>query len=257
MATRVAPELERLPWLTDDRPQPRRRRTRGLFFLLSAVTIVGIATLSFWLGMNQGRLPKILRPMPEASVTVPVPAPVDPLVRQPEIAPTPQVQPVTEPQVAMPRMDEVRPVLEDAPPVRRMARKRAAASHKRDLAVTTSKAKSEPDKNKLQFTNPWESDGASGRMVRIGTYSSLDQGKQAWSRLARAFPGMKKLPAVVTDLPSLRNGKVYYRLQIGTTSQAHSEVLCQRMRAIGQSCVVVDVAGARKDSGDERQPVGL
>ena len=68
---------------------------------------------------------------------------------------------------------------------------------------------------------------------------------------------MKTLPAVVTDIPSLRNGRVYYRLQIGTTSQAHSEVLCQRMKAIGQSCVVVDLVGARKGSGDERQPVGV
>jgi hypothetical protein len=40
---------------------------------------------------------------------------------------------------------------------------------------------------------------------------------------------------------SLRNGRTYYRLQMGTTSQAHSEVLCQRMRMIGQSCVVIEV----------------
>ena len=94
-------------------------------------------------------------------------------------------------------------------------------------------------------------------MVRVGTYASLQQGKQAWSRLARLYPGMRRLPAVVTDIASLRNGRTYYRLQIGTTSQAHSEVLCQRMKAIGQSCVVVDVAGARKGGLDERQPVGL
>ena len=35
------------------------------------------------------------------------------------------------------------------------------------------------------------------------------------------------------------HGRTYYRLQMGTTSQAHSEVLCQRMRVIGQSCIVV------------------
>jgi hypothetical protein len=94
-------------------------------------------------------------------------------------------------------------------------------------------------------------------MVRVGTYASLEQGKRAWSRLARVYPGIKKMPAVVTDIPSLRDGKTYYRLQIGTTSQAHSEVLCQRMRTIGQSCVVVDVEGARKGSLDDGQPTGL
>jgi hypothetical protein len=28
---------------------------------------------------------------------------------------------------------------------------------------------------------------------------------------------------------------------MGTTSQAHSTVLCQRMRIIGQSCVVIEI----------------
>jgi hypothetical protein len=50
---------------------------------------------------------------------------------------------------------------------------------------------------------------------------------------------MKRLKAVVAPVPSLRTGQTFYRLQFGTTSQAHSEILCQRMRIIGQSCVVV------------------
>jgi hypothetical protein len=32
---------------------------------------------------------------------------------------------------------------------------------------------------------------------------------------------------------------VFYRFRIGTTSQAHSEVLCQRMEKIHLSCAVV------------------
>jgi len=31
---------------------------------------------------------------------------------------------------------------------------------------------------------------------------------------------------------------------MGTTSQAHSTVLCQRMRMIAQSCVVIGLGGA-------------
>jgi hypothetical protein len=34
---------------------------------------------------------------------------------------------------------------------------------------------------------------------------------------------------------------------MGTTSQAHSEVLCQRMRIIGQSCVVIEVNNRGQD----------
>ena len=45
--------------------------------------------------------------------------------------------------------------------------------------------------------------------------------------------------ALVVAVRSLRTGRVYYRLQMGTTSQAHSAVLCQRMRMIAKSCVVI------------------
>jgi SPOR domain len=162
------------------------------------------------------------------------------------VAPTPEPAPVF-----VRQQREVRIASE-----RRSARRHTQALRRQPVAKPAT-AKAVTERKALEFSNPWESAEASGRMVRVGTYSSLKQGKQAWSRLANVYPAMKKLPAVVTDLPSLRNGRVYYRLQIGTTSQAHSEVLCQRMKAIGQSCVVVDLAGARKGSGDERQPVGV
>jgi hypothetical protein len=56
--------------------------------------------------------------------------------------------------------------------------------------------------------------------------------------MARAYPAMKRLPAVVVET---RNslGRTFYRFQVGTTSQAHSEVLCQRMQSISLSCAVV------------------
>jgi hypothetical protein len=76
-------------------------------------------------------------------------------------------------------------------------------------------------------------------VVRIGTFATRLQAKRAWSKVVRVYPGMRRLRAVVAPVPSLRNGRTYYRLQFGTTSQAHSAVLCQRMRIVGQSCVVV------------------
>jgi hypothetical protein len=76
-------------------------------------------------------------------------------------------------------------------------------------------------------------------MVRIGTFRTSRQAKRAWWRLMRTYPGMQRLKAVVVPVRSLRNNQSYYRLQFGTTSQAHSAVLCQRMRMIGQPCVVI------------------
>jgi hypothetical protein len=63
--------------------------------------------------------------------------------------------------------------------------------------------------------------------------------------MARAYPAVKRLPAVVTETRNSR-GRPFYRFQIGTTSQAHSEILCQRMQRIGFSCAVVGLPGERK-----------
>jgi hypothetical protein len=45
---------------------------------------------------------------------------------------------------------------------------------------------------------------------------------------------------VVADRNS--RGRSFYRFQLGTTSQAHSEVLCQRMEKIRFSCAVVGLS---------------
>jgi hypothetical protein len=257
--TYVGSEADRLPWLSDDAGRPRRSSSWVVAFV-AAATVAIIAALSFWLGMNglpRGLSLPIAQDAPDVRIGVP-PAEPEAAVRErvmPEVQPSPVPGPV-----ALPMEGEVRPSAAVAPPVRRVMRDRVSVHRSRPArakAASSTKEKAEPEKKSLEFTNPWESAGASGKMVRVGTYSSLSQGKQAWSRLARVYPAIKRMPAVVTDIPSLRNGRTYYRLQIGTTSQAHSEVLCQRMRTIGQSCVVVDLDGARKGSMDDGQPVGL
>jgi hypothetical protein len=53
------------------------------------------------------------------------------------------------------------------------------------------------------------------------------------------------LPATVVSARNSR-GRYFYRFQIGTTSQAHSEVLCQRMERIRFSCAVVGLPGKKK-----------
>jgi len=85
-------------------------------------------------------------------------------------------------------------------------------------------------------------EGADGRLVRVGAFASVHQAKRGWWAIVRVNPALKRLPALVVPVRSLRNGQVYYRLQMGTTSQAHSTVLCQRMRMIAEPCVVIGLA---------------
>jgi len=264
----AAADIERLPWLTDDKV-PRGKSERWLLLGWGAVATLLVAGTSFWLGMNGAELPDWRRILPqgqpEATVKLPEPAAVAPAPAPPQVQPVmPQVEPVPEPApVALPPKTEARPAKSGAAPTRKARADRRAikastvASRDSNLRKVVRKQSAKPTPRAPSVWNPWESQGASGRMVRIGTYRTRSEAKRAWAKLVKVYPGMRRLKAVTTDIPSLRNGRTYYRLQFGTTSQAHSEVLCQRMRTIGQSCVVVDLAGARERGVDDGQPVGL
>ena len=80
--------------------------------------------------------------------------------------------------------------------------------------------------------------GAAGRLVQIGAFGSVSQAKRGWWFMVRAYPAVAHLPAVVRPDRNSR-GRIFYRFRVGTTSQAHSEVLCQRMQGIRLSCAVV------------------
>jgi hypothetical protein len=75
-------------------------------------------------------------------------------------------------------------------------------------------------------------------LAQVGAYGSRIQAKRGWWSMVRAYPAMQRLPAVVVVTRN-SHGRLFYRFQVGTTSQAHSEVLCQRMQTIRLSCAIV------------------
>ena len=219
-------DAERLPWLTDDKPRAGWRGSSLLVLgLLAAVLVAGV---SYWAGMQTAPAgedavaPRATIDLPEPVVGTPEEIRVEPSVE--DARPQRMVVPEAEPQRATAVIDRPAPT--------RAKRKTAPAR----------KVAAKPAAPKKEVLKPWpvrEVDGASGRMVRIGTFASSRQAKKGWWKVVGTYPGMKRIPALVVPVQSLRNGRTYYRLQMGTTSQAHSEVLCQRMRIIGQSCVVI------------------
>ena len=153
--------------------------------------------------------------------------------RQPEVKlnRVPEVEPIAAPPM---------PVIDATPSVRRPLVKSLPA-----IQPTDEVKESEKPVATVDALEPWPVravDGASGRLVRVGTFATARKAKKGWWAIVRMNPALKRLPALVVPVRSLRNGQIYYRLQMGTTSQAHSEVLCQRMRMIAQSCVVVGVS---------------
>ena len=226
-------DAERLPWLSDDRPK-RNRRGPSLI-ALGVIAAMLVAGSSYWLGLQTapGDDPTAISPsttieLPEPMAGKPEVIPAEPTAE--DAAPQPMAVPEAQPQRAAPNIERRTP----ARAKRRVtARKPAAAA---DAA---------PKKAVPKFWPVREVDGAAGRMVRIGTFATPRQAKKGWWKVVGTYPGMKRIQTLVVPVRSLRNGQTYYRLQMGTTSHAHSEVLCQRMRVVGQSCVVIGLPPAK------------
>lgn len=251
--SRVALGMDRLPWLPDE-PAPRARPARAatpdrvamLGWVVAAMLLV--AGASYWLGLtNGGDQPLAVPAQPQATFRLPdIADQAPPAAVQPAPAPPPRVERMVAPPIAI--VESARPARElpqqaTPDPASPSTQTEPAAA---DPTVTSTAPPPEaapPPPAKPVFTGPWPArvvEGASGRLVRVGTFRTSRQAKKGWWAIVKMNPTLKRLPALVVPVQSYRNGQVYYRLQMGTTSQAHSTVLCQRMRMIGQSCVVID-----------------
>lgn len=240
--------LDRLPWLPDE---PPARSRAGSFLPWAIAGTMFVAAGSYWIGVKTSvpaTPPPIVNPSGD-TVPLPAPRPANALT-----APTPQrVEPV-EPMVAPAlRVEQSAPepviihrVVVERVPAKPLSAEPEATS---ELSKVESAQGAEPAKvvapapEVVQIWPVRALDGASGRLVRVGTFRTAHQAKRGWWAIMKVNPALKRLPALVVPVRSLRNGQVYYRLQMGTTSQAHSAVLCQRMRMIAQSCVVIGLNG--------------
>jgi len=255
----AAAAVDRLPWLEDEpKPAPSRPPRERLSYreiggwALSAILL--IAGISYWLGVHS--LPGApSTKVKETGTTVTVPkarAPEQPSAQQPQaviLEPGPEVAPapIRERTMARPRAE------------RRFAARRVAARPRHEhrspvirKVVTAQEAAPQPANPQSKALTLWpasESQGARGRIVRIGAFGSRQQAKLGWRYMVRAYPAVAHLPATVVESRNSR-GRPFYRFQIGTTSQAHSEVLCQRMGKIRFSCAVVGLSF--KPKGVER-----
>ena len=246
--SRAAGGIDRLPWLADEPKAPRRTR-RGLSELLpwSIAVLLLIAGTSFWIGsLSQAPSLREQSAPVQSRAAPPEPLPVPQEVR---IAPQPQVTPLPAPEV---RPAPAREVHLAPPPVRKAQPSRSeqqtaseAAASAQASEATEARASTEPQSaastTHSEALRPWPPRviaGAAGRLVQVGAFGSSYQAKRGWWAMVRSYPAMEHLPALVVATRN-SHGRIFFRFQIGTTSQAHSEVLCQRMQKIEFSCAVV------------------
>jgi len=247
--SRVVGGLERLPWLSDEpvRQAPTLKRRSWNVTGLAIAAVLLVAVVAFWLG---SRAPVSEAPQARhaASTTVPMPEPRAAPAPQVEMAPQPQVSPAPPPpEVRIVRVPEIRIVPAPTSKISAAPEANAATPEATTSSIATGKSASAAEATtstaKIAATplRPWqprEVAGAAGRIVQIGAFGSVTQAKQGWRYMVRSYPAVAHLPAVVRPDRNSR-GRAFYRFRVGTTSQAHSEVLCQRMEKIRLSCAVV------------------
>ncbi|HKP33580.1 MAG TPA: hypothetical protein VJT70_02215 [Sphingomicrobium sp.] len=211
----AAAAMDRLPWLPDE-PQPQRagRRRGALGWFAAALALASVAGLGIGVMSTDQAIPPTAPPtatvrLPEARPAAPAAVPM-PAQREVNPAPAPEVRSAPAPDVpiaAPPPPKVAAPVAPEIPTVRAVP-------------------------------------GTVGRAVQVGAFGSPRQAMNGWRYVVRAYPGLAGLGAVVATSRNSK-GRLFYRFQVGTTSQAHSEVLCQRMQKIDFSCGVVGLPKAR------------
>jgi hypothetical protein len=256
---------DRLPWLNDELPAARSKSGRRELLAWGFAASLLVAGSSFWLGSLIGiGEPVASDGSATPTVTTKMPAPRAAPIPQVAIAPIPQVRTVVVPVVRFVPAPQIRYSEREGRP---RVEESAGVASASQAPANSDQAQSPNQSASAQVAAPavtppvaavprpltlWparQSAGAYGRLVQIGAFGSRYQAKRGWWAMVRAYPGVRKLPAVVTETRNSR-GRRFYRFQIGTTSQAHSEVLCQRMEKITFSCAVVGLPW--KPKGVER-----
>lgn len=269
--SRAALGSDRLPWLADEPKGKPARKPRNDLLAWAVGGALVIAAGSYWLGTRTGtgeaHFADTGSGRPSATVAVPQPlAPAQEREVEPSPmpdanpTPAPEVRPVRERSVrfsvprARPAPRRILPVDEESPTAReemeRILEAQGAESAPETPPVTI--VKPAPKAAPAEKLKPWpatQSAGASGRIVRVGAFGTRLQAKLGWRYMVRSYPAVAHLRATVVEDRNSR-GRHFYRFQIGTTSQAHSEVLCQRMERIRLSCAVVGLSW--KPKGVER-----
>ena len=265
--------MDRLPWLEDEpasravprvhEPKPAKpRRAQGNPRELAGWAVAAgllVAGASYWLGtqsVDQAgsdydvAAPEATVRLPEART--PPPTPQLPMTEVPQVrpAPAPHVKfdrPARNERPATARRKLTPMEMKDSDLSRTISEQEAATAKLSPKSEPAAAAPVRPapapvaplaSRQQLRYWPARQTRGASGRLVQIGAFGSRQQAKLGWRRMKRAYPAVGRLQAVVVETRNSR-GRRFYRFQIGTTSQAHSEVLCQRMERIRFSCAVV------------------
>ena len=246
---------DRLPWLPNDfssaKPAISRARQLGAW---AVVGFLLVASGSYWLGtrsregasgVSTGSTASTVAKATVRSLEFSSSQP------RPQTAPAPTAQSAPSSEQTAARPEVVKVIHEYIRLPSGTNRDNAAKTQPEQAPAVASPQPEAPIAPRIPAPQPltlWPSRqvaGANGPLVQIGAFASPLQAKLGWRHMQREYPAIGQLPAVVIPTRNSK-GRKFYRFQIGTTSQAHSEVLCQRMEMIHFSCAVIGLPWKEK-----------
>lgn len=222
---------------------PAPSRELWPWYLLFALLILLVAGGAWWLGTRQRSAPPPQLPVETPGERLP------PVIADPEAGtsetptPTGEAGPITS-QAAPPAASRTAGAVRQVSPFQ-PAQRPTLASESGRRVFPAEEFTPEP----LPETGPapvviYHPQQNRGRVVQLGAFPTRDQAESAWGRVVRRYPYLKTRSKMVNsvDVGLLGSGSRrtrMYRLQLGTSSQAQSVVICQQLEMAGQSCVVV------------------
>jgi hypothetical protein len=255
---------ERLPWLADEpasaaatasaRPsaaQTARPKPAGKmwpFYLLLALLVGAVGLGAWWLGTRQHEAPPPQLPVesplaiPVTRIEQPPAAPSDAILAEqaqavPERTAEPNRRPAPQPTRSAPPAPEPTDTLQDAPQISELPGARRSV-FPADEPVSAPLPRTGPQPVVIYHPQPNR-----GRVVQLGAFPTRAQAEQTWKRVIRRYPYLASKPKMVNtvEVRGVGSGRRtrMYRLQLGTSSQAQSAVICQQLERAGMSCVVV------------------
>ena len=246
---------ERLPWLNDEpgtgspgrRVSPTRPPSRGMWPWYAALLllIVGVGGGLWWLGTRQQDAPPPELAQ-ESSPSLPI-ARIEPMI---EVQPPVEIAPGKMVETSAPRVVRSGPVrgpdTRPAPVARgshEPIEKAADAPNGRSVFPADESPAAPPPLTGPRPVVVYHPQPNRGRVVQLGAYATRVQAEEIWRKVTRRYPYLASKPKMVNsvDVRALGGGRRtrMYRLQLGTSSQAQSAVICQQLEKAGQSCVVV------------------
>ncbi|WP_300975446.1 SPOR domain-containing protein [Sphingomonas sp. LHG3406-1] len=241
---------ERLPWLPDEPPvtapaSPDVRakpvgRAMWPWYLLLFLLVAMVAVGAWWLSTGQRDAAPPELPA-ETAIPVPVNRPAEP------IAPAaPPAEAATAPVEALPAQPAPRAPATDRRQAELRVERRSSSDARvvrRPVFPADEPAISAPPQTGASPAIVFNPNPDRGRVVQLGAFPNRAQAEETWRRVTRRYPYLATKPKMVNsvDVRGLGGGRPtrMYRLQLGTSSQAQSVVICQQLERAGQSCVVV------------------